>query len=93
MQRQAICYIYGNYVNLLFVGGVMRSGNSHYMAAFIAYEQSKKNFIQWVGLSFSKDKVRRDMLGVFPSTARFDDLYSIYASAPFKDTSINVNGT
>ena len=71
----------------------MRSGYSRYMAAFITYERSKKNFTQWVGLSFSKDKVRRDMLGVYPSTAQFDDLYSIYASAPFKDISINVNGT
>ena len=69
MQHQVLCYIYGNYVNLLFVGGVMRSGFARYMAAFISYEKSKKPFTQWVGLSFAKDKVRRDMLGVFPSTA------------------------
>jgi hypothetical protein len=33
------------------------------------------------------------MVGVIPATAQVDDLYSIYAAAPYLDTSNNVNGT
>lgn len=33
------------------------------------------------------------MLGVLPLSNDFEDLYSLYASAPFLDTSSNINGT
>lgn len=96
MQRQALCYTYGNIVNLLFLGAASRSSVSYYYAAFINYDKdynSSKNFLMWGGLSFAKDKVIRDMLGYFPSSGTKSDLLSLYAAAPFEDVSTNVNGT
>lgn len=47
----------------------------------------------WQGISFSKDKSNRDMLGVIPSTDTVLDLYSLYLSAPFDDLGVNIKGT
>jgi hypothetical protein len=33
------------------------------------------------------------MLGIFPELDNYADLYSLYADAPYKDISPNVNGT
>lgn len=33
------------------------------------------------------------MVGFYPSQGYCEDLYSLYASAPFLDTSENINGT
>lgn len=33
------------------------------------------------------------MVGFYPSQGYCEDLYSLYASAPFLDTSNNINGT
>lgn len=64
-----------------------------YCVALINYHLSSTDFLMWGGLSFARDKVLRDMLGFVPSTGSFTDLYSLYAAAPFLDTSLNVNGT
>jgi hypothetical protein len=93
MQRQFLCYTYGKIVNMLFLGGILRGGDSFYLAAFISLEKEKKEFLQWAGLSLSKDKVRRDMVGIEPAFGTADDLYSLYASGPYLDVSDNVNGT
>lgn len=93
MQRQALCFKKGNFISLVFLGGVVRDSVSYYLVAFVTYDPHFNNFQTWTGLSFSRDKVRRDMVGVIPATAQVDDLYSIYAAAPFLDTSTNVNGT
>lgn len=47
----------------------------------------------WEGLSFSQDHASRDMLGVYPSTGTYADLFSLYATAPFTDVSSNINGS
>lgn len=52
-----------------------------------------QDFLLWQGLSYSRDKVLRDMVGFYPSQGYCEDLYSLYASAPFLDISENVNGT
>jgi hypothetical protein len=63
------------------------------MVAFLTYSRTEKPFSFWGGLSFSSDKSSRDMLGVFPLKDNYADLYSLYAAPPYKDISINVNGT
>lgn len=63
------------------------------MVAFLTYSILGNLFTFWGGLSFSQDKAGRDMLGVYPFKDIYADLYSLYAAPPFKDISINVNGT
>lgn len=78
------------------MGGVVRESSAIYIIALISYNNQNNfgnNFLMWAGVSFSKDKAGRDMVGIYPYSGDFDDLYSLYASAPFLDTSTNINGT
>ena len=62
--------------------------------AFVNIHNNQSSIFQlWQGISFSKDKSNRDMLGVIPSTDTVLDLYSLYLSAPFDDEGVNINGT
>jgi hypothetical protein len=93
MQRQYLCFPYNNIVNLLFLGGVTRDSQSTYFTALISYDVTNTSFLMWGGLSLAKDKVLRDMLGIYPSYGEAGDLLSLYAAAPYSDTSVNVNGS
>lgn len=64
-----------------------------YFIAVVNYHKSETDFLIWEGLSFSRDKVLRDMVGFYPSQGYCEDLFSLYASAPYLDTSANINGT
>lgn len=44
----------------------------------------------WAGISYSKDHVNRDMVGIDFMFGKVYDLYSLYASAPYEDESIHV---
>ena len=92
-QRQVICTADKDINHLLFLGGVIRNEDDVYMAAFLVYSRTDSQFSYWGGLSFSSDKSSRDMLGVFPEQDMYADLYSLYAAAPYKDLSTNINGT
>jgi hypothetical protein len=46
----------------------------------------------WGGMGYSTSHAGRDMIG-FSALGYLYDLYSLYASAPFNDTSENINGT
>ena len=46
----------------------------------------------WGGMDYSTSHAGRDMIG-FSGYGFLYDLYSLYASAPFNDTSDNINGT
>ena len=85
MQREYHCYIHQNVYNVLFLGGVVRGGASLYYIATLNYHKIDQDFLLWQGLSYSKDKVLRDMVGFYPSQGYCEDLYSLYASAPFPD--------
>jgi hypothetical protein len=93
MPSQFICVVYQDIVNLVFLGVRYRDGSDVYMAAFVNYHLNKLNFNMWEGLSFSKNKVNRDMVGLIPALGEVQDLFSLYKTAPFLDTSENINGT
>jgi hypothetical protein len=93
MPTQFICTIYNGIFSLVFLGRRYRGGDDIYMVSFINFNPKQEPFLLWEGLSFSKNKVNRDMLGVYPSTGNVEDLFSLYKTAPFLDTSSNVNGT
>lgn len=104
MQRYVQCYQY--YVgssynfNLIFYGGVVRGGQDTMFIHFLSFltkdlvtidNTTKLNI--WGALGFSKSHAARDMIGFSSGYGYTYDLYSLYASAPFNDTSLNVNGT
>jgi hypothetical protein len=104
MQRYVQCYQY--YVgssynfNLIFYGGVVRGGQDVMFIHFLSFltkdlvnidNTTKLNI--WGALGFSKSHAARDMIGFSSGYGYTYDLYSLYASAPFNDTSLNVNGT
>ena len=53
---------------------------------------STVNLNGWIGISFSKSHATRDMLAFILANSTIFDLYSLYYSAPYLDTSIHVNG-
>lgn len=74
------------------MGGVFRGGKDVFIISFINYHLKKEEFLSWQALSFSNGKVNRDYLGVFASKAVVMDLFSLYKTAPFMDTSLNIGG-
>jgi len=49
-------------------------------------------FAAWQGISFSKSHAFRDMMAFIPHTGTLYDMFSLLASAPYDDTSSNING-
>lgn len=74
------------------MGGVLREESDVFVISFINYHLQKEEFLSWQALSFSSGKVNRDYLGIFPSKAITMDLFSLYKTAPFMDTSSNIGG-
>jgi hypothetical protein len=68
MPTQFICKMYNDIFSLVFLGRRYRGGDDIYMVSFINFNPKQEPFLLWEGLSFSKNKVNRDMLGVYPST-------------------------
>ena len=50
------------------------------------------NLNGWIGISFSRSHATRDMIAWVLANSTIFDLYSLYYSAPYLDTSIHVNG-
>jgi hypothetical protein len=63
------------------------------MIGLVTLNPNSQSFGAWQGISFSKDHAYRDMIGVVLNSGTVTDLYSLYASAPYADTSTNVGGT
>ena len=74
------------------MGGIFRGGKDVFMISFINYHINKIEFLSWQALSLSSGKVNRDYLGIFPSKGITMDLFSLYKTAPFMDTSLNIGG-
>jgi hypothetical protein len=92
VQRQWKCFKYGTAYNVIFLGGVVRNSKQIYMISFLNWDSKGATYEMWEGLSYSKDHASRDMVGVEPSDGTVVDLLSLYASAPYADTSGNVGG-
>lgn len=108
MQRYYQCFQYYvnndyNY-NLIFYGGVVRAGQDVMFISFLSFlssiaAQNGTNVDSssvlniWGGLSFSTSHAGRDMVGFSSGLGYTYDLHSLLASAPYNDTSININGT
>jgi hypothetical protein len=104
MQRYFQCFQYYvntsyNY-NLIFYGGVVRGGQNVMFIHFVSFLSLVDSSIDttsllnmWGGLDFSSGHAGRDMVGFSSGYGSTYDLYSLYASAPFNDTSININAT
>lgn len=104
MQRYYQCYQYYvnddyNY-NLIFYGGVVRGGQDVMYFHFLSYLSKDTTTVDtsgllniWGGLSFSTSHAGRDMLGFSSGYGYTYDMYSLFAAAPYNDTSININGT
>jgi hypothetical protein len=104
MQRYYQCYQYYfnadyNY-NLIFYGGVVRAGNNVMYIHFLSFLSKDATTVDtstklniWGGLGFSTSHASRDMVGFSSGYGYTYDLYSLYAAAPFNDTSLNINGT
>jgi len=104
MQRYVQCFQYyvgSNYnFNLIFYGGVVRGGKdvmfihvlSYLTKDFLNVENTTKLNILG-GIGFSMSHAARDMIGFSSGSGLFYDMHSLYASAPFKDISLNINGT
>jgi hypothetical protein len=94
MPRNFQCFIYnGYYATGLFYGGVYRSTTPIMMIALVTINLNSTIFGGWQGISFSSDHAYRDMIGVVLNSGSITDLFSLYASAPYDDTSTNVGGT
>jgi hypothetical protein len=103
MQRYVQCYQYYvgsdyNY-NLIFYGGVVRGGKDTMFINFLSFLSNGSNvdisgnLNIWGAVDFSTSHSSRDMVGFSSGYGYTYDMFSLYASAPFNDTSINVNGT
>lgn len=104
MQRYFVCfqYYYNNYYNynLVFYGGVVRHGINTMYIAYVTFLSSDTGTVMttsslnlWAGIDFSNSHSSRDMIGFSSGYGYVYDLYSLYGSAPFNDSAININGT
>jgi len=94
MPRNFQCFIYnGVYATGLFYGGVYRSSTPVMMFALVTLAYNGTVFGAWQGISFSKDHAYRDMIGIVLNTGGISDLFSLYAAAPYEDTSTTIGGT
>lgn len=105
MQRNVACslFYYNQYYNynLLFYGGVVRGGNDTLFVTVLSYLidingnfPEKVNLNVWIGISFSSTShAGRDMIVFISDNYTTLDLYSLYYSAPYLDTSPNIKGT
>lgn len=104
MQRYYQCYQYyvGNdyNYNIIFYGGVVRAGKDVMFFNFLSYLSKDTVTVDtsallniWGGLSFSTSHAGRDMLGFSSGLGYTYDMYSLFAAAPYNDTSNNINGT
>jgi hypothetical protein len=104
MQRYYQCYQYYvnddyNY-NFIFYGGVVRAAQDVMFFSFLSFLTKDGTTVDtsallniWGGLSFSTSHAGRDMIGFSSGLGYTYDLYSLFAAAPYNDTSININGT
>jgi hypothetical protein len=104
MQRYFQCYQYYvnadyNY-NLIFYGGVLRDGQNVMYFSFVSFlsqtgydVKTSSTLNIWGGLDFSTSHAGRDMVGFSSGYGYTYDLYSLFASSPYNDTSDNINST
>lgn len=104
MQRHFQCFQYylnSKYnFNLIFYGGVVRGGQDVMFINFVSFLSQDGKTVDtnaslniWGGLDYSTSHAGRDMVGFSSGFGYTYDLMSLYASAPFNDTSLNINGT
>jgi hypothetical protein len=106
MQRNVQCfqYYYKNYVNvnLFFYGGVIRGGNNTFFFNALSYlidsfgtmaTTTNNTLNMWIGISFATSHAGRDMIGFVSANSTIFDMYSLYYTAPFFDSSANILGT
>lgn len=103
-QRHPHCFefYYENYINynIVFYGGVTRSGNEtmfFHVLSYFAHENKSvaigSNLNGYIGISWSKDHAQRDMAAFITANSTIFDLLSLYYNAPYLDDSVNVKGT
>jgi hypothetical protein len=63
------------------------------MFALVTLNINNTLFAAWKGISFAKDHAYRDMIGVVLNSGSITDLFSLYATAPYEDTSTNIGGS
>ena len=105
MQKHYACFY--NYhqtdyhFSLIFYGGVLRNSDNIMYMAFLSYLSSDltgykpTNTLQlsmWGCLSFARSHAAREMICHSSSFDEAFDMYSLYYTAPFHDTSINIKG-
>ena len=88
------CVVYNSQIaTLIFYGGFYRISTPVMIYSLVTYSfDQTTTFGAWQGISFSKSHAFRDMMAVILNTGELIDLYSLIASAPYDDTSTNING-
>jgi hypothetical protein len=85
----------------MFTGGIFLSAKSAtYFIALLIDNSANNNtdLNMWAGFSFSQTHVNEDMITFFVKTVAqkgnitVTDCYSLLGSAPYSDTSSNING-